>query len=263
MKNADAPDHRPWHNSNGDRAQEGTITVSTTSVRSLLGSREDSEHTQVWVRILICSAILVGFLAYNRGWPDSTPGWICLAMMVVGIVEGVVQFGLILRSPARSDVRRIVGMAYDYTAIPAAMMLMDEVFAFAWGLLLWVTVGNGLRYGSRYLFGAVLAAGAGFGAVILSSDYWLAKPGLALGLLAALVAVPLYQGGLLLRSSVETQRMRRASEAKTRFLANMSHELRTPLNTIVVSSERRFRVPGSGRRSALASRACRCGGRRC
>jgi two-component system, sensor histidine kinase RpfC len=221
----------------GGRDQEGTMAVSTTSIRSLLGSREDSEHSQVFVRLVLCSGILLFFLAHNRGLPVSAAGWICLGMMVVGMAEAVVQFLLILRRPAPSHARRIVGMVYDYTAIPVAMVLMDEVFAFAWGLLLWVTVGNGLRYGSRYLFGAVLAAGVGFGAVILSSDYWQAQPGLAMGLLLALVAVPLYQAGLLLRSSVETQRMRRASEAKSRFLANMSHELRTPLNTIVVSSE--------------------------
>src|SRR3546814_2776045 len=57
------------------------------------------------------------------------------------------------------------------------------------------------------------------------------------GLLAGLVAVPLYLSSLLKGLVRATEAARAANEAKSRFLANMSHELRTPLNGIVGMSQ--------------------------
>lgn len=211
--------------------------VSTASIRSLLGSRQDSEHGQVLVRFALCAGTLIYFLAHYRTPLAATASTVCLGLICLGLLVAATQFALILRRPAVSHARRISGMAYDYSAIAAAMILMDETFAFAYGFLLWITVGNGLRYGNRYLLAATAAGAVAFSTVLVSSAYWQSQGSLSAGLLIALVAVPLYQGGLLKRSSLATQRMRMASEAKSRFMANMSHELRTPLNAIVVSSE--------------------------
>src|SRR3546814_17517883 len=57
------------------------------------------------------------------------------------------------------------------------------------------------------------------------------------GLLAGLVAVPLYLSSLLKALVRATEAAKAANEAKSRFLDNMSHELRTPLNGIVGMSQ--------------------------
>src|SRR3546814_1369063 len=74
-------------------------------------------------------------------------------------------------------------------------------------------------------------------AVILNTPYWQANAWLGWGLLAGLVAVPLYLSSLLKALVRATEAARAANEAKSRFLANMSHELRTPLNGIVGMSQ--------------------------
>src|SRR5690606_38216119 len=66
---------------------------------------------------------------------------------------------------------------------------------------------------------------------------------LSWGLLAGLVAVPLYLSSLLRALVQATEAAKAANEAKSRFLANMSHEFRTPLNGIVGMSQLLMATP--------------------
>src|SRR5690606_17397836 len=69
---------------------------------------------------------------------------------------------------------------------------------------------------------------------------------LSWGLLAGLVAVPLYLSSLLQALVQATEAAKAANDAKSRFLANMSHEFRTPLNGIVGMSQLLLATPLSG-----------------
>ncbi|MGH8043150.1 MAG: response regulator, partial [Stenotrophomonas sp.] len=97
-------------------------------------------------------------------------------------------------------------------------------------VVMWVTVGNGMRYGNKYLYTAVGMALVSFGVTVLATGYWQANARLGFGLWLGLAAVPLYFASLLRQLTHAMDEARRASEAKSRFLANMSHEFRTPLN---------------------------------
>nr|WP_241094014.1 ATP-binding protein [Xanthomonas bonasiae] len=121
-------------------------------------------------------------------------------------------------------------MIADYGLMCMAMSAIGEPMACIYVVVMWVTIGNGLRYGNRYLYVAVGMALVSFSVTLLTSDYWIANRGLGIGLLVGLAAIPLYLSGLLRQLTATTAEARRASEAKSRFLANMSHEFRTPLN---------------------------------
>src|SRR5690606_38408242 len=104
------------------------------------------------------------------------------------------------------------GMLSDYTAMAGVMVLMGETAAPLYGVYLWVTIGNGLRYGTSYLRAATALATASFLAVILSSPYWSMQPFLAWGLLGGLVAVPLYFASLLRKLTEAIAQAQRANE---------------------------------------------------
>ncbi|KAF1717857.1 hybrid sensor histidine kinase/response regulator [Pseudoxanthomonas yeongjuensis] len=210
----------------------------STWLRTRLSNRPDSEHGQALVRLMI----FVGVMAYlllgaALGGVAQDVSQTALAMSSIGVAIGSVLFCWILWAPGKSNVRRIIGMVADYGLMSTAMALMGEPLAWLYVIMMWVTVGNGLRYGNRFLTGAVSMATIGFSVVVLTNSYWGNNLSLGIGLLVGLVAVPMYLSGLLRQLTRATQEAHRANEAKTRFLANMSHEFRTPLNGLSGMSE--------------------------
>ena len=63
-------------------------------------------------------------------------------------------------------------MLADYALMAAAMIRLGEPLAWVYVILMWVTVGNGLRYGNRYLRVAVALAACSFGCVLAFNPYW-------------------------------------------------------------------------------------------
>ena len=207
-------------------------------VRTRLANRPDSEHGQALVRLAIFLAVMTYMLlGAVLGGLEQNVSRTALAMSTVGVIIGTVLFCWILWSPGKSNVRRVCGMVADYGLMATAMALMGEPLAWLYVIMMWVTVGNGLRYGNRFLAGAVTMAVLGFAVVLVTNPYWGQNLSLGIGLLVGLIAVPMYLSGLLRQLTKATQEAHRANEAKSRFLANMSHEFRTPLNGLSGMSE--------------------------
>ncbi|MEG3190986.1 ATP-binding protein [Lysobacter sp. D1-1-M9] len=202
-----------------------------------LSHRPDSEHAQNFIRLAITGlfSIYMGWRYFDQGVAGALPvtGLILLGELLVSLC----LFAAILLRPGVSHVRRWIGMLTDYAAMGAILCIEGGPASPLYAVYLWVTIGNGMRYGSGYLRAATALATLSFLVAILITPYWQANPHLAWGLLIGLAAVPLYFDSLLNALTHAVEESRRANLAKSHFLANMSHEFRTPLNGLAGMSE--------------------------
>jgi two-component system sensor histidine kinase RpfC len=100
------------------------------------------------------------------------------------------------------------------------------------GMYLWVTVGNGFRFGPRYLLASYWLSLCGFAALLVFVPFWQTHRPIGVGFMLALAVVPLYVLVLLSRLTAQKDAAEQLSNAKSRFVANVSHELRTPLTGV-------------------------------
>ena len=130
--------------------------------------------------------------------------------------------------------RRLLGAVADNGDVSYGMIVIGEAGAVLYGVYLFVTFGNGFRYGKSYLFfSQAFERRRFYRGVWPMSDFWREHPTPGIGLLISLIVLPLYVSTLLTRITEARKRAEEASQAKSRFLAVMSHEMRTPLNGII------------------------------
>ncbi len=208
-------------------------------IRRRIVKSGDSESEQALFRLIIGVAIILYFIV---PWgADSTfqqafslpPNIVILGSYLIAV--GL--FASILIDPSPSPVRRVIGILLDMSSLSALLFLTSEEHTPLFVFYLWVVLGNGFRYGIKYLYISHAVSIVGFSTVLFWGDYWRQNQSVALSLLIILVAIPLYSSFLLKKLHTAIASAKQANEAKSRFLANMSHELRTPLNGVIGMGE--------------------------
>ena len=204
------------------------------TIKEHLTSRPDSEHEQAILRLVI-GGVLIGYLYLKLGGELSPPGlgawrW-PLSALYLAVSASI--FVWILVVPTVNIPRRLLGAFADIGMSSYGMSVTTDAGSVVFGVYLFVTFGNGFRYGKPYLFFSQALSVIGFSLVIAINDYWRAHLTLGIGLLSSLIILPLYVSTLLTRINEARTRAEEASLAKGRFLAVMSHEMRTPLNGII------------------------------
>lgn len=197
-------------------------------LKTRLRARNDSEHEQAALRIVIVGLVL-GYMALFHGSPAkwSSADWTIILVLTGFFAVAVGIFLAICLWPNKNVPRRLIGMLADNGGATWYMCLAGEYGFSMIGVFLFVTFGNGFRYGRRYLFGSQALSLLGYGAVLAFVPYWEAHRSAGIGLLIALIALPLYISTLLKRIQEARSKAEEANLAKTSFLANMSHDANT------------------------------------
>jgi len=195
----------------------------------------DTEPAQAKLRLAI-GVLLVGYFCLPWSAGESFAEVIRSLPSLITIFyysSALSIFIAIVINPKASPIRRVSGAALDMISLSIVMYFAgaDSVILFV--LYPWVILGNGFRYGTRYLFISQGIAIAGFLTAIIWGTYWQDHRSFAIGLFLLLALLPLYAAFLIKQLHAAIDMAKQANEAKSRFLANMSHELRTPLNGVI------------------------------
>ncbi|MEH3022093.1 MAG: ATP-binding protein [Pseudomonas oryzihabitans] len=193
----------------------------------------DAERGQARIRLVIATlATLYVVLLYLRGKVGFD---VLLVILVVHAVFMVVATGLLLhigRQPGVVFWRRLLGMCLDYGTITFSVLMIGEDFLLMHGVVVWITVGNGLRFGRGYLLLATAFALLSLGVLVACLPFLLQHPAVSLALLITTMIVPGYIYYLLGQLQGALRETEAAQQAKARFLAQASHDLRQPIHAL-------------------------------
>ena len=195
------------------------------------------EQGQALVRVALTTTVL-GYLVahqYPLDFGQGGPDW--LAFLVAFLLFSVAVAAAALRDRRSRVYRRVAANVADVIAVTYLMANTGESGAPLFVIYLWVTLGNGFRFGLTAMGISTVLSVAGFAVVMLTVELWRQHAMLSAGVMLALVVLPAYAAHLIRQLHRARERAEEASAAKSQFLARMSHELRTPLNGVLGTTD--------------------------
>jgi two-component system sensor histidine kinase RpfC len=206
--------------------------------RALIRYRKEqrnSELEQSAVRILIGTVLMYYFEYFNDSLKLSTPQLTIDLRLVLAffLCASVAICISILINSSEVPIRRIFAILLD-TGVLTVLLTVGGVHAAPlYFLYLWIIIGNGFRFGQKYLLVSLGFTLLGFGIVVTTEPYWAAEKKLSIGLWLGTLLISMYFNLLVGRLFTALNQANSANLAKRQFICAVSHELRTPLNAII------------------------------
>jgi two-component system, sensor histidine kinase RpfC len=214
------------------------LLIARLGTTNLVARARGPEFEQALLRVTIGGLVLVYLAVHVYGDRHVTQDEAQVLWVAIGFFAFAIALSAeILVSPSTSVARRYLGMIADNAVTSYCLIATGEPGAVIIGVYLFVTFGNGFRYGRAYLHACQVMSLMGFGAVILLSDFWRANASLSVGIAISMLVLPFYVGVLAQRITEARKRADEANQAKGRFVANVSHEMRTPLNGVIAMAD--------------------------
>lgn len=195
---------------------------------------KNNELDQANLRVIVacCALAYMTVLGFLPGKLLPAPYLPVIYYIVAFVLVSIGLRQAIARWPGNYPWRRVLGMVHDYTGTCFGLVVGGEAALPIYAVMVWVNLGNGMRFGSRYLAIATVLALAALLVVYQITPYWQANPFMVLMLLTTSTVIPVYAHLLLERTRKASEQAAAANREKSRFLAQASHDLRQPIHSI-------------------------------
>lgn len=215
------------------------LKQKVTEIKSI-----SNETEQALIRVVFVSFITL-YLLFNHS--SYEPVALCLIYLCLGFL----MLYNILQDPQKNEKRQWTAMIMDITATSLEQMISGSMAGVFIGIYLWLIIGYGLRYGTKFFKGCYVFSLIGFGITLYLNPYWVEHQHLAYGFFLTMLLIPPHTLRLQISLEKATKDAGQANEAKTNFVSNISHEMRTPLNGIIGASELLAQTKLDGKQSEL------------
>ncbi len=211
------------------------LAVALSGLPRIVASlqREAREEAEQAILRVFADTLLFGYaLGLATAMPTGAASPLVLPVAVLGLSAAWTVLLSILLRPVAGRLRRGCAMALDIALLSALLHLGGAAAAGLYPLYLLAAFYAGYRFGEHALLGSAIGSLAGFTVVVLFTEFWRRQPGLALGLIAALMVLPWCVFGLLRAIAAARATATTAERGRTRFLAAVADALRQPLAVI-------------------------------
>lgn len=208
------------------------MTIAVTPVEGP-DQHHRNERAQAIVRVSVAALAFV-YICATRILFGMDDGVFARAAWLFGaiIVSSIIILHFVRKYPKKNHFRLALTMAHDYSAITYTMIFGGESFLILYAILLWATVGNGIRFGPRYHLAATLIALSCIGLTFFFSAFWRSHPQMTLTFIVTTIIVPAYIQVLISQRRLATEAALAANVEKSKLLAHASHDLRQPIHAI-------------------------------
>lgn len=172
--------------------------------RELRSHKKDTEDKQAILRVVIIATVLVysvgGYLAGEIRFET---------VIFVGFVFlfSIAILADIFRSPDINELRRYISIIHDPFVLTWFLHLAQGRASLYLFVYTWVAIGNGFRYGPKYLYVSAGLGAIGFSSLLILDPYWTTHWYFGLGVLVTIMAVAGYTGMLLTQLKKAKQKL--------------------------------------------------------
>jgi two-component system, sensor histidine kinase RpfC len=183
------------------------------SARIARAPRPDLEQTPL--RLLI-AAMVLAYAAWHltHNGIVTNDGQSALYVLLAFFAFSAAAVTATLFTPGSIKAWRVAGIVVDNAITTYGVIALGEGGAVLLGVYSFITLGNGFRYGRRYMILSQILSVSGFAFALVVSPFWSHHPGVGVGILMVLLVLPLYVGALAERLKAAVQQAQEAQRAK-------------------------------------------------
>ena len=152
----------------------------------------DLELEQCYIRLGVPIPLLVLWYGFWLARTDSIEAFYGLFIMGAFSVYALFNCLHVKHFPGENRFRRVVSIVVDQSSCFVGMLMTGGLGGVVLFLPLWISLGNGIRFGVNWMAGSVTLALAGIAGLGLLSPYWSQHATWLVGLGLLNVAIPLY-----------------------------------------------------------------------
>jgi diguanylate cyclase (GGDEF)-like protein len=157
------------------------------------------EYRQARARVVLSGlALVVCLLAWLQATPETAATTLVTSSLLAAyLLLSVVWTVVVGRSRGGVAARRFAAIGADLAMTTFGAYMLGQFGAVFYPLYLWIVVGNGVRFGPRYLYTALGVAVTAFAALLFWSPYWRQQLPIGVGLMIGLCVLPLFYANLI------------------------------------------------------------------